>query len=123
VPIRALSVDDHQDTAEALARLLQAAGCAATFVTDSAKALDAADAMGAELVFLDLAMPGIDGYELARMFRRRYGETLVLIAVTAHTDEKHRSLSREAGFDAHIKKPIEPDTVHSILATVSSRQL
>jgi CheY-like chemotaxis protein len=101
---------------------LQSEGCAATFVTDPAKAIDAADAMGVELVFLDLAMPGIDGYELARKFRTRYGDALVLIAVTAHSDDTHRGLSTEAGFDAHIRKPIELETVQSILRTVNNRK-
>lgn len=119
-PIRALVVDDIHDAAESLARLLQAMDCAATFVTDSNKALDAAEAMDAEIVFLDIGMPNFDGYQLARMLRRRHGEALVLVAVTAYGTPKDRVRSREAGFDAHVQKPADIHIVESILATVLS---
>jgi CheY-like chemotaxis protein len=117
-PIRALSVDDHPDTAEALARLLQAMGCAATFVTDPAKAIDAASAIEAEIIFLDIGMPGIDGYQLAKMFRTKYGEAVLLVAVTAYGSAEHHRKSREAGFDAHVQKPVDIRIVESMLATV-----
>jgi CheY-like chemotaxis protein len=118
--IRALVVDDLHDAAESLARLLQAMGCAATFVTNSNKAMDAAEAMEADIVFLDLGMPGFDGYQLARMLRRRYGERVILVAVTAYGAARDRMRSREAGFDAHVQKPADIPLVESILATVVS---
>ena len=119
-PIRALVVDDLHDAAESLARLLQTMGCAATFVTQSNKALDAAESMEAEIVFLDLGMPELDGYQLARMYRRRHGEAMVLVAITAYGAPKDRVRSREAGFDAHVQKPADIHIVESILATVLS---
>jgi CheY-like chemotaxis protein len=117
-PIRALAVDDHPDSAESLARLLHLSGCAATFVTDSAKALDAAAALEAEVVFLDIGMPGIDGYELARAFRRHYGDKVLLVAVTAYAGDEHHRKSRQAGFDAHVQKPVDIRIVESMLRTV-----
>jgi CheY-like chemotaxis protein len=93
-------------------------GCAATFVTDPAKALDAASAIEAEIIFLDIGMPGIDGYQLAKVFRAKYGEALLLVAVTAYGDTEHHRKSREAGFDAHVQKPVDIRVVESMLATV-----
>lgn len=117
-PIRALVVDDLHDAADSLARLLQTMGCAATFVTDSAKAMDAGESMEADIVFLDIGMPSPDGYQLARMFRSRYGEAVVLVAVTAYGGSQDRIQSREAGFDAHVLKPADIHIVQSILSTV-----
>ena len=116
--IRALAVDDQADSAESMARLLRALDCSATFVTDPAKAIDAAEAINAELVFLDIGMPSIDGYELARRFRHLYGDAILLVAVTGYTSKDHHRMSREAGFDAHVHKPIDLKIVESILATV-----
>ena len=116
--VRALVVDDQRDVAESLARLLQTMGCAATFVVEPAKTLDAAAALGAEIVFLDIGMPEIDGYQLARLLRQKYGETILLVAVTAYgTDEDHRK-SRQAGFDAHVHKPVDIKIVESMVDTI-----
>jgi len=117
-PIRALVVDDLRDSSESLARMLQLMGCSATWVTRAAKAMDAAEALEAEIVFLDIGMPEIDGYELAKLFRKRYGEAIVLVAVTGYGDEEHHRRSREAGFDAHVRKPVDLDIVESMLRTV-----
>jgi CheY-like chemotaxis protein len=117
-PVRALVVDDHPDTAESLARLLQTMGCAATFVVDPAKAIDAAAALEAEVVFLDIGMPSIDGYELARMLRKKYDERILLVAVSGYGSDDHHRRSREAGFDAHVQKPVDMKIVESMLATV-----
>jgi CheY-like chemotaxis protein len=117
-PVRALVVDDLPDSSESLARMLQLMGCAATYVTRATKAMDAAEALEAEIVFLDIGMPEIDGYELARSFRKRYGDAIRLVAVTGYGDEDHHKQSREAGFDAHVTKPIDLAIVESMLRTV-----
>ena len=118
LPVRALVVDDHPDAAEALTRLLQAMGCAATFVLDPAKTMDAVAAFDAEIVFLDIGMPLVNGYQLARLLRQRYGEALLLVAVTAYGGEEHHRESRHAGFDAHVQKPVDIKIVECMLATV-----
>ena len=115
---RALVVDDSHDAAESFARVLESMGCAATFVTNPLVALDAAQALEARVVFLDIAMPELDGYELARAFRAHYGDEIRLVAVTAYGDCAHRELSREAGFDAHVQKPVDFAMVESMLATL-----
>jgi CheY-like chemotaxis protein len=120
--VRALVVDDKPDVAESLSRLLLTMGCAATFVTDPAVALDAAQALEADIVFLDLGMPNLDGYELARRFRRSYRDTpLRLVAVTAYGTPEDRAMSRASGFDAHVQKPVDVAMVEAMLATLFGR--
>ena len=112
---RALVVDDNHHAAESFARVLATMGCAATFVTNPLVAIDAAQALEARVVFLDLVMPELDGYQLARVFRAQYGEDIRLGAVTAYGDRAHREKSREAGFDAHVEKPVDFALVESML--------
>jgi len=120
--VRALVVDDKQDVAELLSRLLLTMGCAATFVTNPAVALDAAQALEADIVFLDLGMPNLNGYELARMFRQSYRDApLRLVAVTAYGTPEDRALSRASGFDAHVQKPVDIPMVEAMLATLFGR--
>lgn len=117
--VRALVVDDKQDVAESLSRLLLAMGCAATFVTNPAVALDAAQALEADIVFLDLGMPNLDGYALARKFRKCYRDApLRLVAVTAYGTAEDRALSRASGFDARMQKPVDIAMVEAMLATL-----
>jgi CheY-like chemotaxis protein len=82
-------------------------------------AIDAAQAIEADIVFLDLGMPKLSGYELARMFRKRYRDApLRLVAITGYGSPEHRVRSRESGFDAHVQKPIDIAVVESMLATL-----
>ena len=124
--LRVLVVDDMNDTAESFARLLNAIGCEATYVTNPFLAVETAVRIRAEAAFLDLGMPGIDGYDLARSLRRKYswgapGTSLVLVAVTAYGEEEDRVRSRQAGFDAHVLKPVSPELVESMLQTLFPR--
>jgi CheY-like chemotaxis protein len=121
-PKRILVVDDLHDSALSLALVLQHMGHTAEFVTDPWQALEAARRLRPELVFLDIGMPGIDGYALARMFRQEFGfEGLRLVALTAWDADQDRVESRRAGFDAHVAKPADPATLDSILKTVFDR--
>ena len=116
---RALVVDDNADAAEAFARLLRLMGCETMSLTDPFLALDAADRWKAQVVFLDIGMPGMDGFELARRLRAKYGfDSLRIVAVTAYSEEEHRTMSRQAGFDAHVVKPVDIHLVESMLRTL-----
>ena len=120
---RALVVDDDRDVAESFARLLESMGCHAEFLTDPALAMDKVERIRPEIVFLDLGMPGIDGYELAGRLRAKYGwHGLCLVAVTAYGSQEDRARSRAAGFDAHVLKPVSPELVESMLGTLLPRQ-
>jgi CheY-like chemotaxis protein len=115
----AVVVDDHRDAAESFARLLITMDCDATFVTDARDALAEVLHKRPHIVFLDLGMPVIDGYELAVMIRRSFNpEEMKLVAVTGHGGEQDRARSRRAGFDAHVLKPMDPALVESILKTI-----
>jgi CheY-like chemotaxis protein len=115
---RILVVDDSLDAAQTFALLLAAMGHQAEFITDPRSAVDTVRRLQTEIVFLDIAMPGLDGYQLARMLRHTFGRELRIVAVTAYGDDRHRRQSRESGFDAHVLKPPDLAIVQSILATL-----
>lgn len=114
---RILVVDDHPDSAGTLADLLDLLGHEVRYVTDPREALAEAKRFKPDMALLDLAMPHLDGCAVARLFR---GDaelaSVCLVALTAFDDGKHRQMTREAGFDAHIKKPAEPALLKSIIA-------
>ena len=105
--IRALVVDDYRDAAESLARMLETMGCRANFVTDPKAAMEAATAMDVQIVFIDIGMPAINGFELAEMFRARYGQNIRLVAVTAYGGTAIQLKCRDAGFDCHVLKAVD----------------
>ena len=76
-----------------------------------------------EVVFLDIGMPGMDGYEVARRIRHRSGlENVLLVALTGWGQEEDRRRSQEAGFDQHLVKPVEPKSLEAILASLKVRK-
>ena len=122
-PKRILVVDDLHDSALSLSLVLQHMGHTAEFVTDPWQALEAARRLNPELVFLDIGMPGIDGYALARMFRQEFGfEALRLVALTAWDGDKDRIESRRAGCDAFITKPCTPEAVVDEINRILTRR-
>ncbi|OGA73765.1 MAG: hypothetical protein A3G81_28320 [Betaproteobacteria bacterium RIFCSPLOWO2_12_FULL_65_14] len=117
---RFLVVDDVRDAAETLAQVLKAIGHEAEWLTDPREVIPAARRLRPDLIFLDLGMPEIDGYQLARMLRAEFFgfESLRLVAVTGHGQREHRVASRQAGFDAHVTKPADPEMIQSTLETI-----
>ena len=112
-----LVVDDQPDAAHTFAALLRTLGCPATAITDPF--LAPAEAENAGLVFLDINMPGLDGLTLARMLRAKHGwQRMHIVAVTAYGSEEHRAATREAGFDAHVVKPVDVHLLESMLYTL-----
>ena len=115
----ALVVDDNRDAAETFAGLLGAMGCESAYCTDARSALSEAMRLKPHIAFLDLGMPVVDGYQLARLLRQQFsGEELKLVAVTGHGAPADRAAARKAGFDAHVLKPVDPALVESIIKTV-----
>jgi CheY-like chemotaxis protein len=113
---RILVVEDQPDTAQSFAYLLQALGHDAEFVTDPKKALESARRLRPDVVFLDIGMSDIDGWQLARMFKAEPGfDQLHLVALTAYGRDEDRKRSRQSGFDAHILKPVGVELLQSIL--------
>jgi len=71
------------------------------------------------VAFLDIGMPEMTGYGIARQLRARFGADILLIAVTGYDSAEHRTISAEAGFDMHLAKPVQLDQLVSIAATGS----
>lgn len=118
-PLRILVVDDDLDTAKSFAVLLRQLGHESHFLTDPTLALAMARRMATQLVFLDIGMPDIDGWALARILRKEMGESVRIVALTAYGTSDDRKRSREAGFDAHLQKPIDIELLKSALAQIS----
>jgi CheY-like chemotaxis protein len=116
---RVLVVDDHPDSAETFAHLLGLLGHEATAVTDPRLVLELVEQLEPDIVFLDINMPGINGWQLAAMLRKDYSPKQVsLVAVTAYGETSDRIRSRQAGFDAHVLKPVSIPLVKSIIETL-----
>jgi CheY-like chemotaxis protein len=116
---RAIVVDDLSDAAHTFAALLRSLGCETTAITDPFVAVDTVERIQPEAVFLYLNMPGLPVLYLARVLRKKYGwQRLRIVAVTAFGSEEHRAATREAGFDAHVLKPVDPDLLESIIHTL-----
>jgi PAS domain S-box-containing protein len=113
---RILVVDDNADAAEALALALSMTGHAVELAADGPSALAAAAAFRPEVVLLDIGLPGMDGYEVARHLRKEKGsEGLVLVALTGYGQEADRRRAKAAGFDHHLIKPVTPDAILAVL--------
>jgi CheY-like chemotaxis protein len=116
---RVLVVDDNVDAAESLALLLEAAGHQVRMAFDGLSALQAAADFRPQVVLLDLGLPGLDGFEVAKRLRQQPAQNgVVLVAVTGYGQDADRQRSRDAGFDHHLVKPAEFKQVQSILASV-----
>ena len=113
---RVLVVDDDADTADSLVLLLTLWGCRAAAAYDGRTAAGQALASRPDVVVLDLGLPGLDGYEVARRLRVAPGlEKVRLIAVSGFGREEDRARSRAAGFDHHLLKPVEPEVLRDLL--------
>ncbi|HEX5046250.1 MAG TPA: PAS domain S-box protein [Gammaproteobacteria bacterium] len=116
-PRRILVVDDNQDSADSLSILLGLLGADVRAVHDGAGALAALDSFRPDVMLLDIGMPGMDGYELAREARRRpRGKAITLIALTGWGQEEDRRRSKDAGIDYHLVKPVDLAALERLLA-------
>jgi PAS domain S-box-containing protein len=116
---RVLVVDDNVDAAQSLAMLLEFRGHEVRVAHDGQAAVPAVCDFRPDVVLLDLGLPGMNGYEVAREVRSRPEfANLVLAAVTGYGQEEDRRRSREAGFDYHFVKPVDPKDLESLLASV-----
>src|SRR5206468_839321 len=107
-PRRVLVVDDNRDAAESLAVLLGRMGLEVRVADGGLAALEALAAFDPEVIFLDIGMPVMDGYEVVRRIRHEPGGgDRLVIALTGWGQEDDRRKSREAGFDYHLTKPVD----------------
>jgi PAS domain S-box-containing protein len=116
---RVLVVDDNRDAATSLSMLLKLHGHDVCTAFDGRKSLAIAAELRPAIVFLDIGMPGMDGYEVARRLRTIPGlEDVVLVALTGWGQAEDRRRTDEAGFNHHLVKPPEPNVIDGLLATL-----
>jgi two-component system CheB/CheR fusion protein len=114
---RILVVDDNLDAAESLTSLLRVWGHDVQVVHDGPAALELAPAFVPSFIFLDIGMPGMDGYEVAQRLKRMpMLAQVLLIAVTGFGGDQDRRRAEEAGFDRHLTKPVDPSVLRSAIA-------
>jgi signal transduction histidine kinase len=114
---KVLVVDDNHDAADSLAELLRVLGCEATVFYDGAQALDALDRCAPAIAFVDLSMPGMDGYAFAQKVRARGNgaREVRLVALTGWSQPEDRARSDGAGFDHHLIKPVSFEQLTDVL--------
>jgi CheY-like chemotaxis protein len=117
---RVLVVDDNQDVALPMARWMRQLGHEVRVALDGPAAIQLADEFRPEVVLLDIGMPNMNGYEVARALRSiSWGRDLVLVAVTGWGQEDDQRRSAEAGFDRHMTKPVDPLVLESFLDSIA----
>ncbi|HEY4970537.1 MAG TPA: ATP-binding protein, partial [Steroidobacteraceae bacterium] len=115
-PRRILVADDNRDAAQSLAMLLELEGHELRVEFDGPGALAAFADFTPNVALLDIGMPGLNGYEVARMIRQcEGGDTIILIALTGWGQERDKARALAAGFNHHFTKPIEPERINEIL--------
>jgi CheY-like chemotaxis protein len=113
---RVLVADDNRDAAESLAMLLEMQGLDVRTAHDGQEALEIAESFRPDVVLLDIGMPRLDGYEVARRIRATpWGETMCLIALTGWGEGDDRRAALDAGFSEHLVKPVEPSQLSPFL--------
>ena len=113
---RILIADDNRDSAETLAALLRMEGHEVTSVHDGPVALSAFSEIKPDVALLDIGMPGLTGYEVARRMRQSTsGASLTLIAITGWGQDIDKERAYAAGFDHHLTKPVDPHRLAELL--------
>jgi PAS domain S-box-containing protein len=117
--LRILTVDDNRDAADGLVLLLERAGHQVVTAHDGEEAVRAAGELQPDAVVLDIGLPKLDGYEVARRIRAEgWAANVVLVALTGFGQESDRRQARDAGFDCHLVKPVDPRELLRTLATL-----
>jgi CheY-like chemotaxis protein len=117
VRFRILVADDNLDAAESLGLMLRLMGHDVRTVRDGLQAVEEATAFRPDLALLDIGMPGLSGYDVARRIReQRWGQGIILIALTGWGQEEDKRKAQEAGFDQHFTKPVNPAELARLIA-------
>jgi PAS domain S-box-containing protein len=119
--LRVLVADDNRDAADSLQRLLALSGHEVRVAYDGASAVTVGDEFRPRVAILDIGMPGTNGYEVARALRRRQGGEVTLVALTGWGQDADRRRATDAGFDHHLTKPVDPQTLSLLLDDVARK--
>ena len=113
---RILVVDDNRDSAETLSMLLELMGNEISVAYDGEQAVAMAKEIKPDVVLLDVGLPKLNGYDVARMIRQEsWGSKPMLVAITGWGQTEDKELSREAGFDHHLVKPVDHDYLLTLI--------
>jgi signal transduction histidine kinase/ActR/RegA family two-component response regulator len=118
---RILIVEDNADTRHALRALLEQSGCSVHEAEDGSSGIDAALTLPLDFVLLDIGLPRLDGYEVARRLKAAKPE-LLLIALTGYGREEDKTRAADAGFDAHMLKPVQMDKLFEVMHELFTKQ-
>jgi PAS domain S-box-containing protein len=118
-PVKILVADDNRDAADSLQRVLAFYGHEVRVAYDGAAAVRLGAEFRPRVAVLDIAMPGSNGYEVAREIRRQHGRSVTLVALTGWGQETDRRRALDSGFDYHLVKPVDPNTLNELLAEVA----
>lgn len=113
-----LLVEDNADAREALRALLELDGYGVEAAPDGLRALEIVRDKNPDIALIDIGLPGVDGYEVARRIRDLSVPQPRLIALTGYSQPEDRRRAQEAGFDAHLVKPVDPAELTRVLATI-----
>jgi signal transduction histidine kinase len=119
--LRILLVEDNADAREVLATLLRLLGHEAETAATGPEGVERALASKPELVLIDLGLPELDGFQVARRLRDALGDSVKLVALTGHVLEEDRRKARDVGFDAHLAKPVELEELTQVLADCATK--
>jgi DNA-binding response OmpR family regulator len=112
---RILVVDDNADAADSLGMLLQVRGDDVRIAYDGLEALELAGTFNPEIVLLDIGMPKISGYDVARRLRETRGDSVFIVAISGWGQEDDRKRARESGFDHHFTKPVDFEALLALI--------
>jgi len=121
-PLRVVVVEDQVDGREALAAYLERQGHDIRQAGTGQEGIDAAIASSPDVVLVDIGLPDIDGYEVARRLRKHLGRRVQLVALTGYGQPQDRTRAEEAGFDAHLVKPVDPPLLIETLGQLTLPQ-
>ena len=118
-PRRILIVDDNPEIVMSLNTLLSMSGNTTYTARDGEEAMTVAEQVRPEIILLDLGMPKLDGFEVCRRIRQQaWGKEMVLVALTGWGHDEARTKTRQFGFDMHLVKPLDPETLFLVLASI-----
>jgi CheY-like chemotaxis protein len=113
---RVLLIEDNTDAREALRALLELDGYEVHAAADGTEGLDLARTKTPEVALVDIGLPGFDGYEVARRMKALPAPPPLMVALTGYSEPEDRQRAKDAGFAAHLVKPVDPDDLSRLLA-------
>ena len=123
-PRRVLLIEDNRDAREMLRLMLELAGHVVYDAADGVRGLELLEAEHPDVAIVDIGLPGLDGYQVARRIREHpNGRAMLLLALTGYGSPSDYQHSAEAGFDHHLVKPVDPDELARLLSANAGRIL